>query len=198
MVHMRFSDKEIYIIEGYLKLAAAEGMASITLQKIAKATKISYGKAQFYFGGKSDLLMQGIVDYVGRKAQDYIFDYVEKNSEPSSKVKRYVNGTFQWVTDRPHHAVFWLYYYHLSSIKGTFRKKHPEYLRLAKRRLHDYICQDIGANIIAPTNNCTAKSAAIHAALVGNMLLSTTDQREQVDVYRKQALAYVDHALAIT
>ena len=58
-----FSPTEISILEGFLKFANEEGVAEATLEKVAKASKISFGTVRYHFakGNKLSLVQSAIV-----------------------------------------------------------------------------------------------------------------------------------------
>ena len=49
-----FTSKQIDILEAYLELGLKQGVAGITLQKMATHLKLSLGTIHYHFGGKKN------------------------------------------------------------------------------------------------------------------------------------------------
>ncbi len=171
---MNFTTKEKEMVEAYLKLALQEGFANLTLQKIAAAAEISYGKAHYYFGGDREILLQGIVELVAKEAQIFALDYLKDKLSLGSPLTRYIDATFAWAKAKPHHASFWLYYYYLCTIKGHLRRYNPKFLTAARERIIGLLRLE-RPNFLAGEIQTIATS--VHSALVGNLILAHTDNK---------------------
>lgn len=186
-----FTEPEIQILEAFIALCRQHGVGEVTLQMVAKASKTSFGKVHYYFGGKNRNLTDSAILYVGTNAQKHTAIYLEESlgEKGFTRLDTYVNATFDWVQKCPNHSAFWVYYYYLTSIKTKHRGVHASFLSRARNRIGLLIYESIGRKEI-PTPSDTQRKLIenefllrIHDIIIGGMILAMSDP--QPDAIKK-------------
>lgn len=133
-----FTSKQIDILEAYLELGLKQGVAGITLQKMAQHLKLSLGTVHYHFGGKKNHgLLDSAMIYVSQESFKYISFSIEQAEKDSNfnAVGTYISIFFEWIQLKQHHALFWIYYFYLCTYDERSRRFNQAYLEMVHQRL---------------------------------------------------------------
>ncbi|HLE10421.1 MAG: hypothetical protein A2504_15910 [Bdellovibrionales bacterium RIFOXYD12_FULL_39_22] len=169
------------ILAGLIRLAYKEGIDSVTYQKVADEVGLSYYLVHYYFAkGTNTLLDEGIA-YVGKRAQEYISNYISNVAKESNVVMihQYILGTLNWGRDFPDESSFWAYYYHLCSRRSDMAKFNQEVTRVAQKRVERLIREDIGSEHFPFQNNIPELAEDLHTYIVGATIKYLTNRNDQ-------------------
>lgn len=171
-----FTSKQIDILEAYLELGLKQGVAAITLQKMAQHLKLSLGTIHYHFGGKKNHgLLDSALIYVSQESFKYISFEIEQNvdSKNFKAVATYINILFSWAQLKQHHALFWIYYFYLSTYDERSRRFNQAYLDMVHQRLRAMVMLGQKKGIYPKGNIRQALIDQIFSQIMGCLLLAT-------------------------
>lgn len=113
------------IIKSYLKLCFQLGVEEVTLQMIAKESKLSFGSVHYYFGGDKKKIRLAALEYVATEAKQFADSLMEKKHKKekvNNFVLRYFAVSYEWIFKHPDQAAYWLYFYYLATVNNNYKK----------------------------------------------------------------------------
>lgn len=173
-----FSATQTKLIESFLRLAQRDGIASVTLDKVAADAKVAFGTVRYHFAGEGKLdLTQRAILYVFSLAQKHIEQYLDRAraSPDFDSVESYVVGTFEWLKDSSKHGSFLLYFYYLSTTDMKLAVKNSDFLNTARGRIQALLYESAGRGQIVITSDTSALAMKIHALIVGGAVVALSE-----------------------
>lgn len=176
--NVSFTSKQIDILEAYLELGAKQGVAGITLQKMAQHLKLSLGTIHYHFGGKKN---HGILDsaliYVSQESFKFISYNIEQQESAANfnGVSTYIHTLFEWVELKQHHALFWIYYFYLSTYDERSREFNQAYLDMVHQRLRAMVLLGQKKGIYPKFPVRQALIDQLFTQIMGSLLLASHD-----------------------
>ena len=169
-------DTATALVRAFLDLSGQQGVARITLQAVAKHAGIPFATAHHHFGGDKKDIRDEASLYVGKQAQEFISDWIEKASLlGENPLQAYFMGSLEWARLYPSFGGFWLYVYHVLSFDTEKRAAHATFVQVAQNRIHRLLLECVGRGE-CPQAIATADTAyTIHALLTGAVFLAITD-----------------------
>lgn len=172
------------VLEAYLELGARDGITLVTLDKIAKRAKVSFGTVHYYFGGKESELESAAIQYVGMQAQKFIVAYLETlrlSGQPTTGPWSYFRGSFRWAHENRAHSSFWLHFYYLITVRLRPKAANSAFLEGGRKRLESLIFESVGRGELPTLQDVPKLSEKLHSLLIGFMLTSLCDPRKNAE-----------------
>lgn len=180
------------IIQAYLRVCYRQGFEKITLEKLAKESKISLASVRYHFSGPNNTLEDATLMYVLARGYDYIQKFMdpEKNKPGYRALHCYVNANFAWAQAYPEESRFILYYFYLLGTPNRERIAQLPYLQKARERIEEMFYIDVGRGLIKPLENVREFIIDLHNMLAGSMIISFIENTKGAhDKHRKRVLA---------
>ena len=193
-------EKRQRILDALLKIAYKEGIDQVTYQKVAKVAKLSYYLVHYYYGKGPVSLLDAGIDHVGKRAQEYISNYITTNAKKMKKkmIHQYITGTFKWSRDFPEQSSFWIYYYHLCSRRKDMIKLNQELIHNAYIRIERLIREDIGREHYPILDNIDDLAEVLHNHLMGSVIkFLTVGNKVQFDGFVQKVLKTSDELIML-
>lgn len=175
------TEKQIYILEGYLKLAEEVGIPNITFQKIADKLDISLGSIHYHFGSKDGPgLMDCAIMHVSQESIKYINFYLDRALANGSfkGIETYITILYDFCRNYPHYGKLWLYYYYLSAFEGAQRDSNQEYMILMRNRIEQVLTLAIGKGFYEELKDIKFLSEKLHFAIIGALIIAGGDKKD--------------------
>jgi len=169
-----FSEKEQHILEAYLEVALAEGIESVTLQKVAKQAKVAYATVHYYFGKSRLSILESALVYVGIASEKYIDQSMQTallRSDQSS-LAAYVNAKFEWNDKFPEYARLWCYFIYQCSRDADYRKLHAEFFDENTHRVQTFLLLEMGKGRYPALRDLPELAAKLYQVIMGAMILT--------------------------
>ncbi len=194
--NVSFSSKQIDILEAYLELGLKQGVAGITLQKMAQHLKLSLGTIHYHFGGKKNHgLLDSALIYVSQESFKYISFNIEQQETNANfnGVSTYIHTLFDWVSIKQHHALFWIYYFYLSTYDERSRRFNQAYLDMVHQRLRAMIVMGQKKGFYPKFTIRQTLIDQLFTQIMGSLLLASHDpNKENFQRQEKSAIAACD------
>ena len=194
--NVSFTSKQIDILEAYLELGLKQGVAGITLQKMAQHLKLSLGTIHYHFGGKKNHgLLDSALIYVSQESFKYISFNIEQQESNANfnGVSTYIHTLFDWVSIKQHHALFWIYYFYLSTYDERSRRFNQAYLDMVHQRLRAMIVMGQKKGFYPKFTIRQALIDQLFTQIMGSLLLASHDpNKENFQRQEKSAIAACD------
>ncbi|OFZ17200.1 MAG: hypothetical protein A2X86_01750 [Bdellovibrionales bacterium GWA2_49_15] len=178
---IQLNEKQGQILEAYLKLSERLGVEQITMQKVAKAAKVSLGIVHYHFNGKSGpSLMDAAIRYVDQESIRFINFELEKLnlSNKFSGVDDYIKILFLWIKSKTHHSKFYLYHYYHASVHRSHDELARFYITLMLKRLTSLLYLGIGRGFYPKLVKVEELARDLHAQITGALILTAYDPRK--------------------
>ncbi|MFT6071379.1 MAG: AcrR family transcriptional regulator [Bacteriovoracaceae bacterium] len=175
------SEKQIFIVEGFLKLAEIHGVPNVTMQKLADELKISLGSIHYHFGNKDGpSLLDCAILHVSQESIKYINFYIERALSNGSfdGISTYIQVLYDFCRNYPHHGRLWLYFYYLSIFESKERENNQNYIPLMRNRIEQVLTLAIGKGIYPKLKDLTQLSQKIHYTIIGALILAGGDKND--------------------
>lgn len=175
------TEKQIYILEGYLKLAEVVGIPNVTFQKVADHLNISLGSIHYHFGNKDGPnLMDCAIMHVSQESIKFINFYLDRalNNGSFKGIETYINILYDFCRNYPHYGKLWLYYYYLSAFEGKQRDSNQEYMILMRNRIEQVLTLAIGKGIYTNIGDIKFLSEKLHFAIIGALIIAGGDKKD--------------------
>ncbi|PIP91682.1 MAG: hypothetical protein COW01_01775 [Bdellovibrionales bacterium CG12_big_fil_rev_8_21_14_0_65_38_15] len=180
--NVSFTSKQIDILEAYLELGLKQGVAGITLQKMATILKLSLGTIHYHFGGKKNHgLLDSALIYVSQESFKYVSFSIEQKESTSSfnGMNTYINTLFDWAQIKQHHSLFWIYYFYLSTYDEKSRRFNQAYLDLVHQRIRAMIMMGQKKGLYPKFTIKQSLVDQLFAQLMGSLLLASHDPTKE-------------------
>lgn len=180
--NVSFTSKQIDILEAYLELGLKQGVAGITLQKMATVLKLSLGTIHYHFGGKKNHgLLDSALIYVSQESFKYISFNIEQKESTSSfdGMGTYIKTLFDWAQIKQHHSLFWIYYFYLSTYDEKSRRFNQAYLDLVHQRIRAMIMMGQKKGLYPKFTIKQSLVDQLFAQLMGSLLLASHDPTKE-------------------
>ncbi|MDC1175454.1 TetR/AcrR family transcriptional regulator [Bacteriovoracaceae bacterium] len=175
------SEKQIYIIEGYLKLAEKLGVPNVTFQKLADDLKISLGSIHYHFGNKDGPnILDCAILHVSQESIKYINFYLDRAlfQQEFEGIDTYIKILYNFCRTYPHHGRLWLYFYYLSLFQSKERESNQNYIPLMRERIEQVLTLSIGKGLYGPLSNIQNLSEKLHSVIIGALIISGGDKSD--------------------
>jgi AcrR family transcriptional regulator len=175
------SEKQILIVEGFLKLAEVHGVPNVTMQKLADELKISLGSIHYHFGNKDGpSLLDCAILHVSQESIKYINFYIDRTLTNGTfkGIGTYIGVLYDFCRNYPHHGRLWLYFYYLSIFESKERENNQDYIPLMRNRIEQVITLSIGKGIYPKLEKMEQLSQKIHYSIIGALILSGGDKND--------------------
>lgn len=176
------TERQIAIIEAYLKLSEKIGVANVTLQKLAEEMGASLGSIHYHFGAKGrPTLLDSAIKHVSQESIKYINYHMDRTLAEGrfSGIGSYISTLYNFCRTYPHHGKFWLYFYYLAIFDNKHREENQTYLPLMRSRIEQVLVLGMGKGIYPPLKNLEELSEKIHFQIVGALVISGGDESDQ-------------------
>ncbi|MCO4794142.1 MAG: TetR/AcrR family transcriptional regulator [Bacteriovoracaceae bacterium] len=176
------SERQIAIIEAYLKLSEKIGVANVTLQKLAEEMGASLGSIHYHFGAKGrPSLLDSAIKHVSQESIKYINYHMDRALAENrfQGVSTYITILYDFCRTFPHHGKFWLYFYYLAIFDNRHREDNQSYLPLMRSRIEQVLVLGMGKGLYPPLKNMSDLSEKIHFQIVGALVISGGDESDQ-------------------
>jgi AcrR family transcriptional regulator len=180
--NISFTSKQIDILEAYLELGLKQGVAGITLQKMAQHLKLSLGTIHYHFGGKKNHgLLDSALIYVSQESFKYVSFSIEQQEQDKNfnGVATYIRTLFEWAQLKQHHALFWIYYFYLCTYDERSRRFNQAYLDMVHQRLRSMIIHGQKKGIYPKFTVRQSLIDQLFSQIMGCLLLSTHEPSKE-------------------
>jgi AcrR family transcriptional regulator len=137
IAHIRKPD----ILRHTYRLVAKEGLAGMTINKIAKQMDINPGIVMHYFKNKEGLIL-ALVDYMLEKTESFLDSEFEKYKDPHQNFKHWAEYYFQTNGNPPmRQSVFWSCYalsFRNEKVKEGIQRMYERFGERLMKRLELY------------------------------------------------------------
>ena len=137
IAHIRKPD----ILRHTYRLVAKEGLAGMSINKIAKQMEVNPGIVMHYFKNKEGLIL-ALVDYMLEKAEAFLDSEYEKHEDPHQNFKHWADYYFQTCENPPtRQSVFWSCYalsFRNEKVKESIQRMYKRFGELLTKRLEFY------------------------------------------------------------
>ncbi|MBI2521047.1 MAG: TetR family transcriptional regulator [Bdellovibrio sp.] len=196
---IQLSQKQIQILEAYLKLCERLGVEQITMHKVAKAAKVSLGIVHYHFNGKNGpTLLEAAIRYVDQESIRFINYELEKVSLNNnfSGIDDYIKILFQWIKTKSHHSKFYLYHYYHTAIHRSHDDLANFYIMLVIKRITSLLYVGIGCDFYPKLEQVDELAQDLHAQITGSLILAAYDPRKDaLAFYRSNAIRACDRLI---
>lgn len=175
------SEKQIYIIKGYLKLAERVGVPNVTLQKLADELNISLGSIHYHFGNKDGPnILDCAILHVSQESIKYINFYLDRTlfQQEFKGIETYIEILYNFCRSYPHHGRLWLYFYYLSLFQSKERESNQDYIPLMRERIEQVLMLAIGKGIYKQLTDTKTLSEKLHSIIIGALIISGGDNSD--------------------
>ena len=176
------TERQIAIIEAYLKLSEKIGVANVTLQKLAEEMGASLGSIHYHFGAKGrPSLLDSAIKHVSQESIKYINYHMDRALAEGrfSGVGTYIGILYDFCRAFPHHGKFWLYFYYLAILDSKHRHENQAYLPLMRSRIEQVLVLGMGKGLYPPLKKLDELSEKIHFQIIGALVISGGDETDQ-------------------
>lgn len=180
------------IIQAYLRVCYRQGFEKITLEKLAKESKVSLASVRYHFSDPSNTLEDATLMYVLVRGYSYIqkFMELEKKRPGYRALYTYINANFAWAQAHLEESRFILYYFYLLGTPNRNRIAKLPYLQKARERIEEMFYIDVGRGLLKPVDNVKDFIVDLHNMLAGSMIISFIENTKGAhDKHRKRVLA---------
>jgi AcrR family transcriptional regulator len=157
------------ILDAYLSLCAEIGITQVTLQRVAKKSKLSFTTVRYHFAEHSSGLEYEASMYVAQAGQRFTQTAIDNARKKKSfnTVKSYIDATFDWLESFPDQAKFLIYFYYVSGTKQNLPIRNDSLVETARIRTASLIHEAIGRGEVKKTLDVIDLAPKIHAILYG-------------------------------
>jgi AcrR family transcriptional regulator len=126
--------RQAQILEAAIKNFATVGVENTTPDKIAKTCKISRPLVLHYFKDVEEIF-QIAVKVIRAEFQRLAVVAIEKETNPTGRLKAYVHSSLDWVEKRPLHVKVWLLFFYRCGLRDADRKLNSELVNMGHDRI---------------------------------------------------------------
>lgn len=168
------------IIQAYLRICYRKGFEKITLEKLAKESKISLASVRYHFSDANKTLEDTTLMYVLSRGYDFIRDFIEPEKKKTGyrALHTYVNANFAWLIAAPEESSFLIYYFYLLSSLNRERIAQLPYLEKARERMTEMYYADCARELLKPIADVRAFIVDLHTQLAGAMIVSLMENNK--------------------
>jgi len=184
------------IIQAYLRLCFNRGFEKITLEKLAKESKISFATVRYHFGSADKTLEDTTLMYVLSRGYAFIQKFLDnEQSKPSYKaLQSYINANFAWIQKHQEESTFLLHYFYLLATPNRERIAQLPYLQKARQRLSEAYYFDKGRGLLETVDNDKEFIVRLHNLLAGSMTISLIEgHKTSNDRHRRIVIAEIPY-----
>jgi AcrR family transcriptional regulator len=157
------------VLEAFILLCHEEGLLHATLQKAAKKAKVPFATAHYHWGGEPEKLITATLIEVGRKAQLFIEEYLQKSvSEGLNPVESYVRGTFKWCQASSAEAKLWVYFFYHASLNRERSTAYHQFIKVAHQRVLNLLFEAKGRGFYPHASPDLQLAGWVHALVFAN------------------------------
>ncbi len=192
------SEKQVFIVEGYLKLAEVVGVPNVTFQKLADELNISLGSIHYHFGSKDGPgLLDCAVMHVSQESIKYINFYIDRTLTDGSfrGLETYIKVLYDFCRIYPHHGRLWLYFYYLTIFETKERESNQNYIHLMRNRIEQVLTLGAGKGLYPKLRDVKELSEKIHFNLIGALVIAGGDARDPR--FEKAEATVIESCMAI-
>ena len=157
------------ILDAYLSLCAEIGITQVTLQKVAKKSKLSFTTVRYHFAENSSGLEYEASMYVAQTGQRFTQLAIDNARKKKSfnTIKSYIDATFDWLEAYPDQAKFLIYFYYVSGTKQNLPIRNDSLVETARIRTTSLIHEAIGRGEVKKSVDAADLAPKIHAIIYG-------------------------------
>ena len=137
IAHLRKPD----ILKHTYRLVAKEGLAGLSIQKVARQMNVNPGIVMHYFNNKEGLIL-ALVDYMLEKTEAFLDSEYEKYEDPHQNFKHWAEYYFQTDENPPvRQSVFWSCYalsFRNEKVKEGIQRMYEQFAERIAKRLEFY------------------------------------------------------------
>lgn len=163
---------EALILEAYYKCALREGVANVTLEKVAKESKLAFGTVRYHFSKPETSLHIAAAEDVVIKFQNFIqeqLDSFEENPKRSkdSILLHYARVNLDWIKLHPAYGSYFCYLVYEGSRDG---KQMSFFLKRGLDRILTILHKDFERNLITRDKVNRSNAHQVQALILGSAI----------------------------
>lgn len=164
------------IIDALIKTAYSDGIAKVTIQKVADEAGIAFGTVRYQFNQKEIDLTLEAIRHVVNSAYSYLdrWLYEKRASSKIDPVVHYAEGMWNWVELHPKEASLLCYFYYLNSTANRPKPDHDEILAHSILRIESLIHEGQGRKMYSESVDANLSAKTIHSLILGVALIVGT------------------------
>lgn len=168
---------QLRIAEAAIRLYAKAGAQSTTFEDIATAAKVSRALILRYFPTYPALMMF-MAKYIRAQFQELAVRSINQADGAKAQLEAYVDCTFDWSKQYPHHVKVWIYFYYICALEPKTRELNTNLVDVGHRRIQSLIESGQAARDF-PKGNASAAAKAIQTLITGSLLSCLTENRKE-------------------
>ena len=179
------SDREVEILDAYLRCASKSGVESVTLQKVAAEAKIAFSTVRYYFAGKPYTLAEFAAFSIVKEIQAFTQEFIAKKKarDGHDGIKTHIRASFEWIAANPIKSKHLLYFYYLNAYKPKFPMRANTLFNVARDRFESLIHEGIGRGIYPKADDPRELATQVHTLLIGGLTLAMMEP--SIKVWKK-------------
>jgi AcrR family transcriptional regulator len=184
------------IVRAYLQLCYRDGFEKITLDRLAKESKMSLASVRYHFSDPRKTLEDTTLLYVLGRGYFFIeaFMAAEKTKKNFRALQSYVNANFSWGEKHREESSFVIHYQYLLATDNRSRIAQIPYLAQARNRLAEMYYLDRGRGLLPKIEDEAAFLLRLHNLLTGSMIVAGIEGgKTSIDRHRKLVLREIPY-----
>lgn len=178
----------IALLDAAIESYATLGIDETTFDSIAKAAGVSRPLVQHYFKTKRDVFLL-VIRYIRAAFQAKAIEAIRRETEPDRQFEAYVRSTFEWMRERPKHALVWSLFYYYCGLDPEYRTLHTDLVRMGETRITALLEAGRKAGVFARVPEGAAKQ--IQAQITGALITLGSENHSA-----KAAKAFIESSIA--
>lgn len=181
-VPRRSDERRLRLVRIAIECLAKEGIASTTLERVARDAKMRRSHAAYYFPHATDLVFAA-ARYVVSAIEEETKLFLAERRDPSETLAAYVDKAFSWFQQHPDHTSMLALLHYYATIEPRFRALHSVAVEKAQARIESMLRayhEKPVRSRVAITNAATRIRSLITNALSDHFTTGTANDYAQV------------------
>jgi AcrR family transcriptional regulator len=167
--------KKLSIIDSAIKIISTKGIESCSFEKIGVDLGLTKANVAYYFDGKDDLLLT-VSKWIAGHARHFASRLVTEEKDPRAMLRAYINATYRWLDEHPHHASVMIYFLSVCTTDRIYMELNQDIRRSAVERV--YLLLRLICKRASSDRELQVLAGQISSLLVGSIVNAvTTDNR---------------------